>query len=141
MSCTASRKSGVAEEQCRTGRHGAGGGRQARRYGNRPEVGGKAVGGQDHGRVAARCQGSHERHAPSRPLLVTHVMRHPESQPASSSSSGSTSTPAGIASAKGRLKRVVVEVGNTFVLRKLPKDGDDNAVIYLGSALMNLLKG
>ncbi|MFD5562720.1 tyrosine-type recombinase/integrase [Kitasatospora griseola] len=35
---------------------------------------------------------------------------------------------------------VVVEEGNTFRLRKLTKDGDDNAVIYVDQALMNVLK-
>ncbi|WP_282205252.1 tyrosine-type recombinase/integrase [Kitasatospora fiedleri] len=35
---------------------------------------------------------------------------------------------------------VVVEEGNTYRLRKLTKDGDDNAVIYVDQALMNVLK-
>ncbi|MET8177716.1 hypothetical protein [Streptomyces sp. NPDC005336] len=35
---------------------------------------------------------------------------------------------------------VVVEEGNTYRLRKLTKDGDDNAVIYVDQAVMNVLK-
>ncbi|MFE5853719.1 hypothetical protein ACFQ61_10960 [Streptomyces sp. NPDC056500] len=35
---------------------------------------------------------------------------------------------------------VVVEEGNTYRLRKLTKDGDDNAIIYVDQALMNVLK-
>ncbi|GAU66693.1 hypothetical protein SSP35_03_03410 [Streptomyces sp. NBRC 110611] len=35
---------------------------------------------------------------------------------------------------------VVVEVGNTYVLRRLTKDGDDKPVIYADQALMNVLK-
>ncbi len=35
---------------------------------------------------------------------------------------------------------VVVEEGNTYRLRKLTKDGDDNAIIYVDQALMNILK-
>ncbi|MCM2390339.1 tyrosine-type recombinase/integrase [Streptomyces albipurpureus] len=35
---------------------------------------------------------------------------------------------------------VVVEVGNTFLLRRLPKDGDDNARIYVDQSVMNVLK-
>ncbi|MFI2619348.1 tyrosine-type recombinase/integrase [Streptomyces sp. NPDC018584] len=35
---------------------------------------------------------------------------------------------------------VVVEEGNTYRLRKLTKDGDDNALIYVDQALMNVLK-
>ncbi|GAA2133258.1 hypothetical protein GCM10009760_09240 [Kitasatospora kazusensis] len=38
------------------------------------------------------------------------------------------------------LGRVVVEEGNTFRLRRLTKDGDDNAVIYVDQAVMNVLK-
>jgi integrase len=34
----------------------------------------------------------------------------------------------------------VVEEGNTYRLRKLTKDGDDNAIIYVDRALMNVLK-
>lgn len=35
---------------------------------------------------------------------------------------------------------VVVEEGNTYRLRKLTKDGDDHAIIYVDQALMNVLK-
>ncbi|MGS2591383.1 hypothetical protein [Streptomyces hebeiensis] len=35
---------------------------------------------------------------------------------------------------------VVVGEGNTYRLRKLTKDGDDNAIIYVDQALMNVLK-
>ncbi|WP_351235130.1 hypothetical protein [Streptomyces sp. NPDC002133] len=35
---------------------------------------------------------------------------------------------------------VVVEEGNTYRLRKLTKDGDDNALIYVDQAVMNVLK-
>ncbi|WP_308402335.1 tyrosine-type recombinase/integrase [Streptomyces sp. AN091965] len=35
---------------------------------------------------------------------------------------------------------VVVEEGNTYRLRKLTKDGDANAVIYVDQAVMNVLK-
>ncbi|MCQ8774196.1 hypothetical protein [Streptomyces telluris] len=35
---------------------------------------------------------------------------------------------------------VVVEEGNSYRLRKLTKDGDDNAIIYVDQALMNILK-
>ncbi|MCX4540386.1 hypothetical protein [Streptomyces sp. NBC_01565] len=35
---------------------------------------------------------------------------------------------------------VVVEEGNTYRLRKLTKDGDDNAIICVDQALMNVLK-
>ncbi|WNF26186.1 hypothetical protein RI138_04800 [Streptomyces sp. C11-1] len=35
---------------------------------------------------------------------------------------------------------VVVEEGNTYRLRKLTKDGDDNAVIYVDQSVMNVLK-
>ncbi|WP_157882579.1 hypothetical protein, partial [Streptomyces silvensis] len=35
---------------------------------------------------------------------------------------------------------VVVEEGNSYRLRKLTKDGDDNAIIYVDQALMNVLK-
>ncbi|MFD9905817.1 tyrosine-type recombinase/integrase [Streptomyces sp. NPDC059063] len=38
------------------------------------------------------------------------------------------------------LEWVVVEVGNKSVLRRLTKDGDDNAVIYVDQALMSVLK-
>ncbi|WP_335939344.1 tyrosine-type recombinase/integrase [Streptomyces sp. PTD5-9] len=38
------------------------------------------------------------------------------------------------------LEWVVVEVGNKSVLRRLTKDGDDNAIIYVDQALMNVLK-
>ncbi|MEU7427669.1 hypothetical protein [Streptomyces sp. NPDC040750] len=35
---------------------------------------------------------------------------------------------------------VVVEEGNTYRLRKLTKDGDDNALIYVDQSVMNVLK-
>ncbi|MBH1936641.1 hypothetical protein I5Q34_20570 [Streptomyces sp. AV19] len=35
---------------------------------------------------------------------------------------------------------VVVEEGNEYRLRKLTKDGDDNAVIYVDQSVMNVLK-
>ncbi|MEU9603727.1 hypothetical protein [Streptomyces sp. NPDC048057] len=35
---------------------------------------------------------------------------------------------------------VVIEEGNTYRLRKLTKDGDDGALIYVDQALMNVLK-
>lgn len=35
---------------------------------------------------------------------------------------------------------VVAEEGNTYRLRKLTKDGDDNAIIHVDQALMNVLK-
>ncbi|MFD6437518.1 hypothetical protein [Streptomyces venezuelae] len=35
---------------------------------------------------------------------------------------------------------VVVEEGNTYRLRKLTKDGDDNALTYLDQSVMNVLK-
>ncbi|MEU3598843.1 tyrosine-type recombinase/integrase [Streptomyces sp. NPDC006798] len=38
------------------------------------------------------------------------------------------------------LEWVVVEEGNTFRLRRLTKDGDDNAVIYVDQSLMSALK-
>ncbi|MFE0680661.1 tyrosine-type recombinase/integrase [Streptomyces sp. NPDC058961] len=38
------------------------------------------------------------------------------------------------------LEWVVVEVGNKSVLRRLTKDGDDAALIYVDQALMNVLK-
>ncbi|MEV7285275.1 hypothetical protein AB0O01_12045 [Streptomyces sp. NPDC093252] len=38
------------------------------------------------------------------------------------------------------LEWVVVEVGNKSVLRRLTKDGDDNALIYVDQALMSVLK-
>lgn len=38
------------------------------------------------------------------------------------------------------LEWVVVEVGNESVPRRLTKDGDDNATIYVDQALMNVLK-
>ncbi|MCJ0870293.1 site-specific integrase [Streptomyces sp. AP-93] len=38
------------------------------------------------------------------------------------------------------LEWVVVEVGNKSVLRRLTKDGDDNAIIYVDQALMGVLK-
>ncbi|MGX1851085.1 tyrosine-type recombinase/integrase [Streptomyces sp. NPDC055299] len=38
------------------------------------------------------------------------------------------------------LEWVCVEVGNKSVLRRLTKDGDDNAIIYAGQALMSVLK-
>jgi integrase len=38
------------------------------------------------------------------------------------------------------LEWVVVEVGNKSVLRRLTKDGDDNAIIYVDQALMSVLK-
>ncbi|MEU5427646.1 site-specific integrase [Streptomyces olivoreticuli] len=38
------------------------------------------------------------------------------------------------------LEWVVVEVGNKAVLRRLTKDGDDNAIIYVDQALMSVLK-
>lgn len=38
------------------------------------------------------------------------------------------------------LERVVVEVGNKSVLRRPPKDGDDNAIIYVDQAPMSVLK-
>ncbi|WP_146610496.1 MULTISPECIES: hypothetical protein [unclassified Streptomyces] len=34
----------------------------------------------------------------------------------------------------------LAEEGNTYRLRKLTKDGDDNAVIYVGQSVMNVLK-
>lgn len=38
------------------------------------------------------------------------------------------------------LEWVVVEVGNKSILRRLTKDGDDNAIIYVDQALMSVLK-
>jgi integrase len=38
------------------------------------------------------------------------------------------------------LEWVVVEVGNKSVLRRLTKDGDDNAIIYVDQSLMDVLK-
>ncbi len=38
------------------------------------------------------------------------------------------------------LEWVVVEEGNTFRLRRLTKDGDDNALIYVDQGVMNVLK-
>ncbi|GHG98593.1 hypothetical protein [Streptomyces rubradiris] len=35
---------------------------------------------------------------------------------------------------------VVVEEGNTYRLRKLTKDGDANAVIYVDQSVINVLK-
>lgn len=35
---------------------------------------------------------------------------------------------------------VVVEEGNTYRLRRLTKDGDDNARIYVDQSVMNVLK-
>jgi hypothetical protein len=35
---------------------------------------------------------------------------------------------------------VVVEEGNTYRLRTLTEDGDDNAITYVDQALMNILK-
>ncbi|MFI7101286.1 hypothetical protein ACIBK8_18160 [Streptomyces sp. NPDC050161] len=37
------------------------------------------------------------------------------------------------------LARVVAEEGNTYRLRKLTRDGDDNAIIYVDQALINVL--
>ncbi|MGW3232440.1 tyrosine-type recombinase/integrase [Kitasatospora sp. NPDC001095] len=39
-----------------------------------------------------------------------------------------------------KLRWVVVEEGNTFRLRKLTKDGDDDAVIYVDPALLKVLR-
>ncbi|MFJ7907534.1 tyrosine-type recombinase/integrase [Kitasatospora sp. NPDC096204] len=39
-----------------------------------------------------------------------------------------------------KLRWVVVEEGNSYRLRKLTKDGDDDAVIYVDQALLNVLK-
>ncbi|MEV8344661.1 tyrosine-type recombinase/integrase [Streptomyces niveus] len=38
------------------------------------------------------------------------------------------------------LEWVVVEIGNKSVLRRLTKDGDENAIIYVDPAVMNVLK-
>ncbi|WP_236246510.1 tyrosine-type recombinase/integrase [Streptomyces sp. CC210A] len=38
------------------------------------------------------------------------------------------------------LEWVVVEIGNKSVLRRLTKDGDDNAIIYVDQSLMSVLK-
>ncbi|MFD4771179.1 tyrosine-type recombinase/integrase [Streptomyces niveus] len=38
------------------------------------------------------------------------------------------------------LEWVVVEIGNKSVLRRLTKDGDENAIIYVDQAVMNVLK-
>ncbi|WP_457031076.1 hypothetical protein [Kitasatospora sp. P5_F3] len=36
------------------------------------------------------------------------------------------------------LEWVVVEAGNAFRLRRLTKDGDDNALIYVGRGVMDV---